>query len=76
MVAKNQNRRPGDLILDRYMPNATVEEREAARANLYALLATLIRIEERRLYEGSGQLDSRKYEGRDRVQHEANSLEI
>lgn len=34
------NYRPGDLILDRYMPNATEAEREAARKNLreYALV--------------------------------------
>lgn len=28
------NYRPGDLILDRYMPNATEHEREVARENL------------------------------------------
>ena len=28
-------RRPGDLILDRYMPDATQEEREEGRANLF-----------------------------------------
>ena len=33
-------RRPGDLILDKYMPNATEEERGAARENLrkYAVI--------------------------------------
>lgn len=40
MVTNNANRRPGDLILDRYMSNATEEEREVARENLrtYALV--------------------------------------
>lgn len=37
-------RRPGDVILDRYMPDATGEEREAARANLYGFVAVLLRI--------------------------------
>jgi len=41
------SRRPGDYILDRYMSGATQEDREAARANLYQLLATLIHIERR-----------------------------
>jgi hypothetical protein len=37
-------RRPGDVILDRYMPDATLDEREAARANLYGFVAVLLRI--------------------------------
>jgi len=40
-------RRPGDLILDRYMPNATEEEREAARQHLRDFAAALLRIFER-----------------------------
>ena len=47
MVAKNQNRRPGDLILDRYMPNATVEEREVARENLRAFAVVVVGIAKR-----------------------------
>ena len=39
-----QNKKPGDIILDHYMPNATEAEREAARANLYALAAVILRI--------------------------------
>ena len=36
--------RPGDLILNRYMPDATEEEREAARENLreYAVIVVAI----------------------------------
>ncbi|HEV2560735.1 MAG TPA: hypothetical protein VGT78_01215 [Rhizomicrobium sp.] len=34
---------PGDYILDRYMPNASPAEREAARANLYAFAAAILR---------------------------------
>jgi hypothetical protein len=40
-------RRPGDLILDRYMPNATGEEREEARANLKAYVAVVLRKKQR-----------------------------
>jgi hypothetical protein len=38
---------PGDFILDRYLPNATGEEREAARENLRRLARLLIRVHER-----------------------------
>lgn len=72
-MANRKPARPGDLILDRYMPDATVEEREAARANLNSFLATLVRIEERRMFEDSGQPVSPKQDVRDRVQRGANS---
>lgn len=39
--------RPGDLILNRYMRDASAEEREAARERLRCLARILIRIEER-----------------------------
>lgn len=38
---------PGDVILDHYLPNATGEEREAARENLRRLARLLIRVHER-----------------------------
>ncbi len=47
METPQRTRRPGDLIIDRYMPNATEDEREAARANLYAFVAVLLRISTR-----------------------------
>lgn len=37
-------KRPGDVILNRYMPNASDAEREDARANLYAFAAAFLRI--------------------------------
>jgi hypothetical protein len=40
-------RRPGDLILDHYMPNATEEQREEARSNLKAYVAAVIGIRQR-----------------------------
>ncbi len=39
--------RPGDHILDRYLPHASTEEREVARENLRRLARLLIRIHER-----------------------------
>ena len=65
-MSYGDHRRPGDLILDRYMPGATPEEREAARENLKAALAALIRIEERRARQDSGKPDSPKEQSRGR----------
>lgn len=39
--------RPGDVILDQYLPHASAEEREAARENLHRLVRLLIRVHER-----------------------------
>lgn len=44
MEDSRSNRKPGDLILDRCMPDANAAEREEARANLYALAAVVLRI--------------------------------
>jgi hypothetical protein len=41
MEARKKDRRPGDLILDRYTPNATPEQREAAREYLREFAALL-----------------------------------
>ena len=46
-----QERKPGDVFLDRYMPDATEADREAARANLYAYFGVLLRIATRRAEE-------------------------
>jgi len=43
----SSGRHPGDVILDRYLPNASMEEREAARENLRRLARLLIRVHER-----------------------------
>lgn len=42
--AEKPERQPGDLILDRYMPDATPEQREEARENLRAYLRVALRI--------------------------------
>ena len=43
----SRERKPGDVFLDRYMPNATDAEREEARRNLQHLARALNRIEDR-----------------------------
>ncbi len=43
--------RPGNLILNRYMPDATEEEREAARENLREYALVVVRIAERLVKE-------------------------
>jgi len=68
MAEQNAQRRPGDLILDRYMPNATPEEREAARENLRAALTMLIRLEEQRALRDGGKPDSPKEPSQDRFE--------
>ena len=54
MPKLSPNRRPGDAILDRYMPDATADEREAARANLYGFVAVLLRIATREALDNGG----------------------
>ena len=44
MTENDHKKLPGDLIIDRYMPNATDTEREEARANLRAYLVIVLRI--------------------------------
>lgn len=44
---ETKQRRPGDFILDRYMPDATPEQRELARENLRRLAKLLLRVHER-----------------------------
>ena len=59
MNDKNQQR-PGQLFLDRYMPTATDEEREAAYANLKGLVAVLVEIDDRLAREKWVKSDSRE----------------
>lgn len=39
--------RPGDIILNQCLPNASIEERETARENLRRLARLLVRVHER-----------------------------
>ena len=58
MKNKKTNYRPGEIFIDRYMPKATGEAREEAYANLRALVALLVRIDERLALEEQEQRDS------------------
>jgi len=42
--------RPGDHILDRYLPHASVEKREEARANLERLARLIVSVHRRRRF--------------------------
>lgn len=44
MELSRKARKPGDFILDRYLPDATDAEREAARNNLYEFATVVLRI--------------------------------
>jgi hypothetical protein len=58
MKNNKNNHRPGDLFIDRYMPTASEEAREEAYANLLALVALLVRIDERLALEAQEKGDS------------------
>lgn len=47
MGRMSQQKRPEELLVDRYMPNASQEEREQACENVRRLVAVFIRINER-----------------------------
>ena len=51
MNTPQRARPPGDIILDRYMPNASEAEREEARENLRAYAAVVLRIATRQATE-------------------------
>ena len=48
MEKSQSEHRPGDVILNRYMPNATAQERDVARENLRKLARFILRIEDRK----------------------------
>lgn len=47
MRKAKQKSRPGQLFIDRYMPDASEEEREAAYENLRGLITILVEIDDR-----------------------------
>lgn len=51
MTKPKPQERPGDVFLDRYMPNASEEEREEARRNLYRFFGALVAIAKRHTRE-------------------------
>jgi len=50
-MTQHRDHQPGDIILDHYLPNATPEEREEARAHLRAFVEWQMRIIMRQLRE-------------------------
>jgi ribosome recycling factor len=62
-MTEHRDHQPGDIILDRYLPDATPEEREAARAQLHAFVAWQLRIVIRQIR--SEQADSAARQERD-----------
>ena len=60
MKNKKTDYRPGEIFIDRYMPKATEAAREEAYENLRALVALLVRIDERLALEAQQKGDSRE----------------
>lgn len=56
----NRERRPGDEILDRYVPHLTSPDRELARERLQKLARLLVRIAMRQVREEREAADSRE----------------
>jgi hypothetical protein len=46
-MQKQNDKRPEDIFIGRYMPGASEEEREDARQNVQRLIAILVRINDR-----------------------------
>lgn len=66
-VRMDSERQPGDLIIDRYLPNADAQTREEARDVLRAHALLLVRIGERIMADVPG-TDSPDLAGRRRIQ--------
>lgn len=60
------SRRPGDLLLDKWMPNATPEERERAHDHLRRFAKALLRIAMREVTLEQGN-DSTQSQADDRI---------
>lgn len=54
--------RPGDVFLNRYMPDTTEEEREAARENLKNFAAVMLRVFTRMAKEDQDQAQESRRE--------------
>lgn len=50
-MPENRNRQPGDIILDRYVPHLSPQDREVARARLYQYAAWHLGVIMRQLRE-------------------------
>ena len=63
MENPSPDRRPGYVFIERYMPNASNEERERAYENLRGLIASLVEIDTRLARENRECRDSRESNG-------------
>ena len=68
LMSKDPSKRPGDVILDRYMPDATDAEREVVRERLRRFAVILVQIDRRQRHEQLTGDDSPDRDGRDRVE--------
>ncbi len=59
-MSQNASQHPIDLIITRYMPHASAEERQEASENVRHLVAVLVQINERLFHEDQSQADSAK----------------
>lgn len=67
-------RQPGDVILDRCMPDARPDVREAARRRLFAYVDVLLRISMRLEREAEAAADSPNSHGRHRLEDDHQNL--
>lgn len=67
-MTDEHERRPGDLILDRYLPHLLPEDREVARERLHAWMRWKLRILMREVREGMQRADSRKTDAGGRME--------
>ena len=58
-MRRQHDQKPGDLFIDRYMPHATADEREAAHQRLRQLIGVLMRVNDRLAREERPRADSR-----------------
>lgn len=66
-VRMDSDRQPGDLIIDRYLPNADTVARAKAREDLRTFAQALLRIAMRRATEELYADDSRESTGRRKI---------
>lgn len=65
---------PGDIILDRYLPNASAEQREEARENLRRLARLIVRVHTRLARECGD--NSIRVNGPPELESESNSTHV
>ena len=67
-MEQRSGHRPGDVILDHFVPHLTVEDRELARERLQRYAAWLLRIAMRQARDAMHSGDSPESDSLDRIQ--------